>query len=272
MTDAATPAVADALTPANILEPVSVPVPVPAADKAVTAPPEAAPATADKEGPADDAAKDEDSEPKRTAKARISELYGQKKAAERAADMAVREANELRRQLQEIHRTTDPNDWQQQQRADVRSAVKEERLTQLHQEAVNSAQQAVELRERGFMAKVEAARERIPDIDNALRTFSQLPISEVAADIISESNKAAEIANYLAAKPDEARSISMLPPHKQAYELAKIEAKFDVAPKPRLTSNAPPPVPMIGASSAPSTPSLKEMSVADIAKELGYGR
>lgn len=271
MSESATPAVADALTPANILEPVSVPVPVPAADKAVPASPEAAPATADKEGPADDAAKDEDSEPKRTAKARISELYGQKKAAERATDMAVREANELRRQLQEIQKTTDPNDWQQQQRADVRSAVKEERLTQLHQEAVNSAQQAVELRERGFMAKVEAARERMPDLDDALRTFSQLPISETAADIISESDKAAEISYFLAKNEGEARRIAGLPPHKQAYELAKIEARVSPA-VPRRTSNAPPPVPMVGASSAPSTPSLKEMSVADIAKELGYGR
>lgn len=271
MSESATPAVADALTPANILEPVSVPVPVPAADKAVPAPPEAASATADKEGPADDAAKDEDSEPKRTAKARISELYGQKKAAERAADMAVREAQALRRQLQEIHQTTDPNDWQQQQRADVRSAVKEERLTQLHQEAVNSAQQAVELRERGFMAKVDAARERMPDIDDALRTFSQLPVSETAADIISESDKAAEISYFLAKNEGEARRIAGLPPHKQAYELAKIEARVSPA-VPRRTSNAPPPVPMVGASSAPSTPSLKEMSVADIAKELGYGR
>ena len=271
MSESATPASADALTPANILEPVSVPVPVPAADKAVTAPPEAAPATADKEGPADDAAKDEDSEPKRTAKARISELYGQKKAAERAADMAIREANELRRQLQEIHQTTDPNDWQQQQRADVRSAVKEERLTQLHQEVVNSAHQAVELRERGFMAKVEAARERMPDLDDALRTFSQLPISETAADIISESDKAAEISYFLAKNEGEARRIAGLPPHKQAYELAKIEARVSPA-VPRRTSNAPPPVPMVGASSSPSTPSLKEMSVADIAKELGYGR
>jgi hypothetical protein len=271
MTDAATPAVADALTPANILEPVSVPVPVPAADKADPAPPEAAPATADKEGPADDAAKDEDSEPKRTAKARISELYGQKKAAERAADQALRELRETQRQLQEIRQNTDPNDWQQQQRADVRSAVKEERLTQLHQEAVNSAQAAVELRERGFMAKVEAARERMPDLDDALRTFSQLPVSETAADIISESDKAAEISYFLAKNEGEARRIAGLPPHKQAYELAKIEARVSPA-VPRRTSNAPPPVPMVGASSAPSTPSLKEMSVADIAKELGYGR
>lgn len=272
MSETTTPAVADAITPANILDPVSVPVPVPAADKAASAPPEAAPATADKEGPAEDAAKEDDSDPKRnSAKARISELYGEKKAAERRADQAVRELQEVRRQLQEINQTTDPNDWQQQQRADVRSAVKEERLTQLHQEAVKSSQQAIELRERGFLAKVEAARERMPDIDDALRTFSQLPVSETAADIISESDKAAEISYFLAKNEGEARRIASLPPHKQAYELAKIEARVSPA-VPRRTSNAPPPVPMVGASSAPSSPTLAQMSVAEIAKELGYGR
>lgn len=270
MSETATPAVADAITPANILAPASVPVPVPATDKAATAPPEAAPAPADKEGPAEDAAKEDD--PKRnSAKARISELYGEKKAAERKADLAIREAAELRRQLQEIHQNTDPNDWQQQQRADVRSAVKEERLTQLNQEAVNSAREVADLRERGFMAKVDAARERMPDIDDALRTFAQLPVSDYAADIISESDKAAEISYFLAKNEGEARRIASLPPHKQAYELAKIEARVSPA-VPRRTSNAPPPVPMVGGSSAPSTPTLAQMSVSDIAKELGYGR
>ena len=268
MSETTTPAVADAITPANILEPVSVP--VPGADKPAPAQPEAAPAKADEAGTVDETAKDD--EPKRnSAKARISELYGEKKAAERRAEQAAREAHDLRRQLQEIQQTTDPNDWQQQQRADVRSAVKEERLQQVTQDATESAERAHELRKTGFMAKVDAARERMPDIDSVLNDFGKLPISDIAADIISESDKAAEISYFLAKNPDEARRIAGLQPHKQAYELAKIEGKVSPA-VPRRTSNAPPPVPMIGATSAPSTPSLKDMSVADIAKELGYGR
>jgi hypothetical protein len=123
----------------------------------------------------------------------------------------------------------------------------------------------------GFETKLEAARERIPDLDQAMAAFANLPISDHAADIISDSDKAAEISYFLAKNPDDARRIASLAPHRQAYELAKIEARVSPGQS-RRTSNAPPPVPIIGASSSPSTPALKDMSVDDIGKMLGYGR
>jgi len=268
-----TTSVSDAITPANILQPVSVPIPVPAPEsKPPTAQPEAAPAEqADKEGPAEDAAKEDNKDdPKRKASTRINELYAQKKAAERHTEIALREVAELRRQLSQIQEQTDPNDWQAQQRADTRIAVKEERLSQLEQEARSAIERARETRVEAFTAKLEAAAERIPDIQEVYQEFAKLPLTEHSADIISDSDKAAEITYYLAKHPAEAYEIANSPPHLQGAKLARIEAKVSQG-SPRRTSSAPPPVPIVSANSAPATPALKDMGVADIGK-LIYGR
>lgn len=271
-TEAASPAVettVDAIK--SILEPASVPVPGTEAKPAPATPPAAA-ETPPKDGPSDqDASEDEDkSEPKRKASTRISELYGQKKAAERLAAQHAEEVQKLRAQLDEMRRTTDPNDYAAVQKNDIRAAVKEERLAQLEQETATQIRGATELRQQGFMAKVDAAKERIPDIATAVQDFAKLPVSDYAADIISESDKAPEIAYYLAKNPDEALEIASLPPWRQGAAIARIEARVSVGQS-RKTSNAPPPVPMIGGSSAPSTPSVQDMGVEDISR-LIYGR
>lgn len=270
MSETTSPApVADAITPANILDPVSVP--VPGTDKPATATPPAA-AETPKEATADQAANENDeAKPKQKASERIGELYGKAKAAERLAAERAREVYDLRQQLAELQRSpADPSDFAAQQRNDVRTAVKEERLAQAERDAVAQAAEAQNLRLASFNAKVEAARERIPDMDTVLAEFANLPVSEYAAEIISESDKAAEISYFLAKNPAEARRIASLTPHKQAYELARIETRVSQA-QPRKTSNAPPPVPMIGAASSPSAPTLQAASVSDIAKMLGYG-
>lgn len=251
----------------NILQPASVPIP-----GSETKPDPAQPPAAAAEPPKE-VSSEEDAQEKKPSRAseRISELYGKAKAAERLAEARAREVQELRKQLGELQQQpADPADFAAQNRNDVRAAVKEERLHEAYREAQAHAAEAQQLRYQGFNARIEAARERIPDIDNALREFAQLPVSEVAADIIGESEKAAEIAYYLSKNPDEARDLARLPNHKQAYRLAQIEAKVSKA-EPRRTSSAPPPPPMIGATSSPSAPALKDMGVADIAKLLGYG-
>lgn len=270
MTDTATPAIADAITPANVLDPVSIP--VPGAEKPVTAQPEAAPPKAEDTGPAEDAAKEDTDEPKRnSAKARISELYAQKKAAERDAHSKAQRVVQLEQSFAQIRQQNqaNPDDWQQVQRNDARAAVKEEKLEELKHDAARQWQEAVNLRQKGWETKVESARERFPDMDQALETFKQLPVTEYAADIIAESDKSAEITYFLAKNPSEAHRIATLPPHQQGRALAQIEAKLSVG-QPRKTSSAPPPVPMVTASSSPATPALKDMGVADIGKLLGY--
>lgn len=278
MSETATPATADALTPANILQPASVPVPTelnnPAETKAETAPAKPDAAT-DAKPPDNQDTSQEDAnkdDPKRKASHRINELYAQKKAAERDARQHAQEAADLRRQLAELQRVP-PDDIEGRQRADIRSAVKEERLQQVEQDAIRQAEIAHSYRLATFDAKIEAARERIPDLDQAIAEFIKLPgdvIDNVAADIISESDKAAEIAWYLGKHPDEAQRLANLPPHRKAAEIVRIEGKVERL-SPRRTSSAPPPVPMVTASSAPSQPTLQQMGVEDIGK-LIYGR
>ena len=122
-----------------------------------------------------------------------------------------------------------------------------------------------------FEAKVDEARERIPDIDQALRDFANLPLSSEAAEVLAESTKAAELAYFLAKNPEQAHRLARMPAAKQGAELARIEQRIGSV-QPRRTSAAPPPVPMIGASSAPAAPTLQSASVAEIAGMLGYGK
>jgi hypothetical protein len=273
MTDTATvaPAAAPVLTPANILEPASVPVPEKLNNPAQP-PAEAAKEPPKEATPGDEAAAPEKPEdPKRkSARERIHELTAQKYEAQRRADEAISEARRLREQLQK-RPEIDPNDYDAQQDERLRRVVKSERFDETVAEARSAQEAAAEARSTVFMAKVEAARERIPDLDAALGDFSKLPVTQDTAELIAESEKAAEIAYYLAKNPDQAIRIANLPPVKQGAALKDIEHKIS-AGTPRRTTNAPPPPPMIGASSSPATPSLRDMGVAEIGALLGYAK
>lgn len=275
MTETATaaPATAPVVTPANILEPASVSVPeklnIPATPSAEAAKqPEEA-----KDPGAQDAAQEnpENSDPKKgRAQTRIHELTAQKYEAERRANDAIAEAQRLREQLRS-RPDIDPNDFNAQEAERLRRVVKEERFEDTVSNVRKAQKEATDARISMFDAKVEAARERIPDMDAALREFTQLPLSPEAADVLVESDKAAEIAYFLAKNPEQAHRIARLPAAKQGAELTRIEARISVA-QPRKATAAPPPVPMIGASSAPSAPTLTSASVEEIGAMLGYGK
>lgn len=275
MTETATvaPATAPVVTPANILDPASVPVPE-QLNTPATPPAEAAKQPEEAKDPgAQDAAqeKPENSDPKKkSARDRIDELTAQKYEAQRRAEEAIAEARRLREQLRS-RPEIDPNDFNAQESERLRRVVKEERFEDTVQTAQKAQKEAESARISMFEAKIDAARERIPDMDAALREFTQLPLSPEAADVLVESDKAAEIAYFLAKNPDQAHRIARLPAAKQGAELTRIEARISVA-QPRKATAAPPPVPMVGASSAPSAPTLSSASVADIAGMLGYGK
>lgn len=277
MTETATvaPATAQPAVPPSVLDPASVPVPEKLnVDTPATPPAEAAkqPDEAPKEPGKEDADQEgKSSDPKKkSARDRIDELTAQKYEAQRKADEAIAELRRLREQLQ-TRPEIDPNDFNAQQADTLRRAVKEERFDETRQQAIKAQKDIEQARVSVFDAKVEAARERIPDMDQALREFANLPLSSEAADIIVESDKAAEIAYFLAKNPEQAHRIARLPAAKQGAELAKIEQRITIA-QPRRNSAAPPPVPMIGASSAPAAPTVHEAGVAEIAAMLGYGK
>lgn len=277
------------ITPAPAAMPVpmsvSIPVPsaavppttnTPASPVAAPEPAQAAPEKTESETN-DDQPRGDDGKfkPKTTAEDRkariqsdIDRMTAEKRTAEREVSRLREEAYRLQRQLQEPQAAdADPYDPAH----NMRKAVREDRLeqtAQAAQEAFNAAQNA---RSQMFMAKIEAAREAIPDLDQALGEFAKLPVTEAASDLIAESPKSAEIAYFLAKNPADAHRIARLPAHLQGAEIARIEAKVSSAPQPRKHSNAPPPPPMIGGTSSPTTKSLSEMGVEDIGKMI-YGR
>jgi ribosomal protein L12E/L44/L45/RPP1/RPP2 len=269
------------------LDSVSVPVPSAAVPPTTNTPaqPEAAPEpakTAEPEKSADETTeqpRDEDgkfTKPKPTAKERqdrirqdIDRLTAEKYATQRQVEALQAEAMRLSRQLQEQQSPDDPYDA----RHATRQAVREDRLEQTV-EAARSAAVAVDTaRAQMFQAKIEAARENIEGLDEGLASFARLPVSSPEmADLIAESDKAPELANYLGRNPQEFYRIARMPAHLQGAEIARLEMRVSTPPAARKTSNAPPPPPMINGSSAPASPSVAEMGVADLQKLIYAAR
>lgn len=224
-----------------------------------TTPPAPEPsATPDAEAPKDDAPKTED-EPKRNrAQERIDRITAEKHAA-------IREAAALRQRLEALQNAprppVDPNDYDAQQREGVRSVIREEQIGQTAQQYQEAAARAQKAQIDAFYTKVEAARERIPDIDRSLNTFTQLPISAHAAEIIAESDVAAEMAHYLAANPRDAYEIYQMTPAQQGRALARIEQRVSLPA--RRTTAAPPPPPLVTGAQAARARSPQEMSASE---------
>lgn len=258
---------APSTAPAVATNPSDITIP-PRPDPNVKAPatPPAAAETPTEAPPAPEAATEPEKpeKPKRPASERISELYAQKKEAERRAESAIAEARRLREQLSAPSRAA-PDDFAALDTERVQKAVKAERFDQTVQEVQLAREAAANTQVEMFNAKIDAARERMPDIDTAVSEFLRLPLSEAAAQILVESDKAPEIAYYLSKNPDTARRLNALPLHLQGAEMARIEARVSVAPA-RKTSTAPPPVPTIsGASSPAGRKDPSEMSMEEYA-------
>jgi hypothetical protein len=90
-------------------------------------------------------------------------------------------------------------------------------------------------------------------------------VSEVAADLIAESDKGAEIANYLARNSEEASRIANLPDAYQGYELARIESRFKDNPMKRI-SQAPAPVQTVSGGAGNPGVDLASLSMPDYIK------
>lgn len=253
----------------SALDPVSIPAPG-AEPKPDPALPPAAPADTPNDGPVDKTAEEPATEEKRKkASDRISELYGQKKAAERRAQSAVMEAQELRQELEQLRQSTNPDDYAQVQRNDTRAAVKEERLAQLQKEARAAVNDVAASRVEQFYEKLGSAdKTRFDGFDDAIAKFESLPLSQDAAEIVAESAHAAAIAHHLGKNPDQAHKIFRMSPALQGAAIKEIEMKVSAGITPRKSSNAPPPVPMVRGSSAPAALAAADMGVEDIAKLL----
>lgn len=198
-------------------------------------------------------------EPKRN---RVQERIDRVTAEKHAA---LREAAALRAQLEALQKAprpqVDPNDYDAVQRESVRGVIREEtaqRTADQYQAAVQKAQAAVV---ETFNAKVDAARERIPDLDRSLQQFYTLPLPAEACEIIAESDVAAELAHYLANNPREAYDIAQMTPAQQGRALARIENRVSLPT--RKTTAAPPPVPTVTGAQAARVKTPREETAAE---------
>lgn len=236
----------------------AVPSPVPAADAAPPVQGAEVENTPDKSGETSEPEK-----PRQKASERIGELYGRMKAAERERDMAVAEVQRLR-QPAVSQQDYDRMSFEEQQALQVRQAVRQERADEMAQAARLREYEANIVRQEMFSQRLNEARESIPDIDKVI-SDPTLPVSEIGARFIAESDKGPQVAYWLAQNRAEAARIASLDPYKQAFELGRLEQRASAAPAARKVSQAPAPVPIVGGGRAagakdPGSMSHEEMT------------
>jgi len=248
------PASETPVTPAPTETPADAPV------ETVESKDESAQPEAEKEG-----SDDTDTEKKRNKvsfKERIGQLHAQKMQAQAEAASARAEAQRLASELRRLQQAdVSELPYEQQDAHRVRSAVKTERA----EEAIATAEQAAireaELRAATFQAKVDAAKDRMPDFD---RVFTpDLPITSFTADFIADSDRSAEIAYFLGQNRAEAARIARLSEGQQGVELARIEARLSTAPPVRKVSQAPQPVATLQGGSSPTVKDPANMTMAE---------
>ena len=207
----------------------------------------------------EDVPEPEEEKPKKSRfQERIDKLTADKYAAER-------EARQLRERIERLEQRerpqVDPDDYDAVENERIRRAFEETEKTRYSEDANYAAQQAQQARQELFQAKLEAARERIPDLEDAIRSFAQLPVTADSAEIIADSPKAAEIAHYLGTNPDLTRQIASMSPANQGRAIAQIENRVSLPPK--RVSQAPPPPPKLKPTSAPMAKDPSEMTAAE---------
>jgi len=214
------------------------------------------------------ASDDEPNKPRNRVQERIDQLTAQKRDLE--ARLAAREAEFAR--LNQPREEIDPYDWDAQERERIRSAVQETRAGEILAQAQVEQQQASAVQQQVFNAKIDAARDSIPDIDNALNQFYSLPVDDFTAGFIAESDRAPQIAVYLGRNPAEAIQLNSMHPVHRGVALARLEAKLQAAPKAKKVSTAPAPAKSLGGGASPSARDPNSMSTEEYRKwRMGSG-
>jgi hypothetical protein len=197
--------------------------------------------------------------PKRPASERIGELYGRMKAAERERDLAIAEVQRLRQPVVDPAKYESMT-WDEQQAVQVRQAVREERAQEMAEQVRYREAEAERVRAEVFKQRLTEAAARIPDLDTVI-TDPTLPVSQIGARFIQESERGPEVAYWLSQNRAEAARIASLDPYTQAFELGKLEMRVTSAPAARKVSQAPAPVPKVagGANAGAKDPASMSM-------------
>lgn len=219
------------------------------------------------------------SEPKKPAKGvqkRLDELtrriHEERREKERLMSLLERGYSPQGQPQQVAHTEGPPredqfDDWDAYQAAVIDWRV-EQRL------AAREQSQQRESLLRTYEERAAKAKERLPDYDIVV-TDPTLTITPLMAEVIRESDVGPEVAYHLGTNRSEAQRIAALPPHRQAAELGRLEARLSQAPAPApATPRNPPPAPprTVSGVSAGLTKAPEEMSMAEYVAARAAGQ
>ncbi len=125
------------------------------------------------------------------AQERISQLVQQRNEAEARALLAEQERDRLQGDVRPVD--YDDLDYEDQQRIDTKSSMREVLAEEKEVTAQREANAAAQARLQLFQAKVDGVRERMPDIDQAIDSLSDRQVTESMADLIADSDTGPEI-------------------------------------------------------------------------------
>lgn len=243
-----------------------------ASDKAD--PDEAEPEATAEDGESEDKSEEivppERQERRRNARQRIGELTAQRNEARTRAEMAERQLMALRERYQPVDPNLEFEDPGKFQQESIRLALTERDAESTAQQRESALIQKRQADADMFHARLDEVRDEMPDFDQVFT--DAVPISEVAAEFLAESENGPKVAYHLAKNIGQARRIAALDPVRQAIELTRLEAKLSSAPPAKRTTKAPRPAKPISAAGSAGTFDPASASVGDIAKQLGYGR
>lgn len=117
--------------------------------------------------------------------------------------------------------------------------------------------------QKTFVERVTDFREDLADVENFnIKKFDALPIPDLMADAILDSDCRVKLAVHLTENPDEAKRIASLSPARQASEIGKLEAKLTAPPAPKKQSQTPAPITPVGGKSSVVTRDLYDPKIS----------
>lgn len=242
-------------TNAVVTAPTAAPVETPQENTAPSANAETQPVEG--ETPEQQQARDERGRFKSEAQNRINELTRARRQAERERDALMAEVERYRQPQQTAPADKPPafEDFQDlnQWAAAVAQHARQSALTEAERKFSERQQQTsqeqvfgqYEARERQYAAAHPDYAEAIDSLRSSVR------FAPSTLEVIATSEHGPAVVHHLGKHLDEADRLARMPPHMQAAEVARIEARVS-APKPKPVTKAPDPAPSLsGGAPAP---------------------
>jgi hypothetical protein len=194
---------------------------------------------------------------------RISGLIDRARTAEAQRDALQAELARLRQPI--TRKPIEEMDYSERERLTHRQAYRDERVGEVMQRIETLNEDARGSVHDVVIAKMEAATERIPNIDKRLL---EIPLTEETVDLLADSDKAPELVFYLSRNRDVAEQLwrmtftgdgrrpgtaTRASMREAAFLLGRLEARFEAAPKTKKATTAPAPGTTLNGRSPPDS-------------------